>query len=109
MQTALTEDGWDRWRLPVLTVAIFLIVVVPSLLLQQMARNAEQAAQWVVHSQQVRQLSQVLESSVRDLESAAMMRSHGVELPVLNERMRQGRANAEQAIVQLIAETRDNP
>ncbi|HEY0333388.1 MAG TPA: ATP-binding protein [Stenotrophomonas sp.] len=109
MQTPFSDDVWDRWRLPALVVAIFLIVVVPSLLLQQMARSAEQASGWVVHSQQVRQLSQVLESSVRDVESAAMMRSHGVELPVLNERMRQGRANAEKAIAELIVQTRDNP
>jgi len=109
MQTPFTEDVWDRWRLPVLAIAIFLIVVVPSLLMQQMARSSDQASNWVVHSQQVRQLSQLLESSVRDLESAAMMRSHGVELPVLNERMRQGRASAEKAIVDLINETRDNP
>ena len=109
MQTPVNEDVWDRWRLPVLALAIFLIVVVPSLLLQQMARTSDQASNWVVHSQQVRQLSQLLESSVRDLESAAMMRSHGVELPVLNERMRQGRANAEKAVADLINETRDNP
>jgi len=109
MQIAANDDAWDRWRLPVLTTAIFLIVVVPALLLQQMARNTEKAANWVMHSQQVRQLSQVLESSVRDVESSALMRSHGVELPVLNERMRRGRANAEQALKDLIVQTRDNP
>jgi len=109
MQTAADENAWDRWRLPVLTTAIFLIVVVPALLLQQMARNTENAANWVMHSQQVRQLSQVLESSVRDVESSALMRSHGVELPVLNERMRQGRAAAKKALADLIYQTRDNP
>ncbi|HVJ37905.1 MAG TPA: ATP-binding protein [Stenotrophomonas sp.] len=109
MQIAANEDAWDRWRLPVLTTAIFLIVVVPAVLLQQMARNTENAANWVMHSQQVRQLSQVLESSVRDVESSALMRSHGVELPVLNERMRQGRADAKKALADLIYQTRDNP
>jgi len=109
MQTAANEDAWDRWRLPALTTAIFLIVVVPALLLQQMARNTEHAANWVMHSQQVRQLSQLLESSVRDVESSALMRSQGVELPVLNERMRQGRVAAKKALADLIYETRDNP
>lgn len=109
MQTAANADAWDRWRLPVLTTAIFLIVVVPAMLLQQMARNTENAANWVMHSQQVRQLTQVLESSVRDVESSALMRSHGAELPVLNERMRQGRADAKKAIADLILQTRDNP
>ncbi len=109
MQTAANADAWDRWRLPVLTTAIFLIVVVPAVLLQQMARNTENAANWVMHSQQVRQLSQVLESAVRDVESSALMRSHGLELPVLNERMRQGRADAKKALADLIYQTRDNP
>ncbi|HYG07887.1 MAG TPA: ATP-binding protein [Stenotrophomonas sp.] len=109
MLTAANEDAWERWRLPVLTAAIFLIVVVPALLLQQMARNTENAANWVLHSQQVRQLSQVLESSVRDVESSALMRSHGVELPVLNERMSQGRAAAKKALSDLVYQTRDNP
>jgi len=109
MQTPVTEDVWDRWRLPALTTVIFLIVVVPALLLQQMARNTEDANNWVLHSQQVRQWSQQLESATRDVEAAALMRSHGIELPVLNERMREGRANIEKTISALIEGTRDNP
>jgi len=109
MQIPTTEDVWDRWRLPALTTAIFLIVVVPALLLQQMARSAEDANNWVLHSQQVRQWSQQLESSTRDVEAAALMRSHGVELPILNERMREGRASIDKTIAELIEGTRDNP
>ncbi|MGQ3467728.1 histidine kinase, partial [Xanthomonas campestris] len=86
MQTPVREDVWDRWRLPLLAVAVFLIVVVPSLLLQQMAANANQAAVWVSHSQDVQETAQRLEASMRDTESAAMMRSHGVDRPVLVER-----------------------
>lgn len=75
MQTTVQADKWDRWRLPLLAVAVFLIVVVPSLLLQQMARNANQAASWVSHSQQVQETAQRLEAAMRDAESAALMRS----------------------------------
>ncbi|WP_285446509.1 ATP-binding protein [Xanthomonas sp. fls2-241-TYG-148] len=109
MQTPVREDVWDRWRLPLLAVAVFLIVVVPSLLLQQMAANANQAAEWVSHSQDVQETAQRLEASMRDTESAAMMRSHRVDRPVLVERMRQGRTEAMKAITHLIALTKDNP
>ncbi len=88
---------------------MFLIVVVPSLLLQQMAANANQAAEWVSHSQDVQETAQRLEASMRDTESAVMMRSHGVDRPVLVERMRQGRTEAMKAITHLIALTKDNP
>lgn len=88
---------------------MFLIVVVPSLLLQQMAANANQAAEWVSHSQDVQETAQRLEASMRDTESAAMMRSHRVDRPVLVERMRQGRTEAMKAITHLIALTKDNP
>ena len=46
---------------------------------------------------------------MRDTGSAAMMRSHGVDRPVLVERMRQGRTEAMKAITHLIALTKDNP
>lgn len=109
MQTTVQADKWDRWRLPLLAVAVFLIVVVPSLLLQQMARNANQAATWVSHSQQVLENAQRLEAAMRNAESAALMRSHGVERPALLERMRRGRSEAQAAVQRLIFLTKDNP
>ncbi|PPV09869.1 ATP-binding protein [Xanthomonas axonopodis pv. vasculorum] len=109
MQTTVQADKWDRWRLPLLAVAVFLIVVVPSLVLQQMARNANQAASWVSHSQQVQETAQRLEAAMRDTESAALMRSHGVEREALNERMRRGRRESLAAVQRLIELTRDNP
>ncbi|CAE6715515.1 sensor histidine kinase [Xanthomonas arboricola] len=109
MQTTVQEDRWDRWRLPLLAVAVFLIVVVPSLLLQQMARNANQAAVWVSHSQEVQETVQRLEAAMRDTESAALMRSHGVQRPALLERMRRGRRESLAAVQRLIVLTKDNP
>ncbi|APO96420.1 sensor histidine kinase [Xanthomonas vesicatoria] len=109
MQTTVQADRWDRWRLPSLAVAVCLIVVVPSLLLQQMARNANQAAVWVSHSQEVQETAQRLEAAMRDTESAALMRSHGVERPALLERMRRGRRESLAAVERLIALTKDNP
>ncbi|MFA0924541.1 sensor histidine kinase [Xanthomonas fragariae] len=109
MQTTVQADKWDRWRLPLLAVAVFLIVVVPSLLLQQMARNANQAAVWVSHTQEVQETAQRLEAAIRDTESAALMRSHGVERPALLERMRRGRGESLAAVQRLIELTKDNP
>ncbi|KLD70310.1 sensor histidine kinase [Xanthomonas pisi] len=109
MQTTVQADKWDRWRLPSLAVAVCLIVVVPSLLLQQMARNANQAAVWVSHSQEVQETAQRLEAAMRDTESAALMRSHGVERPALLERMRRGRRESIAAVQRLISLTKDNP
>ncbi len=88
---------------------MFLIVVVPSLLLQQMARNANQAAVWVLHSQEVQETAQRLEAAMRDTESAALMRSHGVEREALRERMRRGRRESLAAVQRLIELTSDNP
>ncbi|AVQ05867.1 TPA: PAS domain S-box protein [Xanthomonas vasicola pv. zeae] len=109
MHTTVQADKWDRWRLPLLAVAVFLIVVVPSLLLQQMARNANQAAVWVLHSQEVQETAQRLEAAMRDTESAALMRSHGVEREALRERMRRGRRESLAAVQRLIELTSDNP
>ncbi|PPT67610.1 sensor histidine kinase [Xanthomonas arboricola] len=109
MQTTVQEDRWDRWRLPLLAVAVFLIVVVPSLLLQQMAHNANQAAVWVSHSQEVQETAQRLEAAMRDTESAALMRSHSVQRPALLERMRRGRRESLAAVQRLIVLTKDNP
>ncbi|NIJ77001.1 PAS domain S-box-containing protein [Xanthomonas campestris] len=88
---------------------MFLIVVVPSLLLQQMAHNANQAAAWVSHSQEVQETAQHLEAAMRDTESAALMRSHGVQRPALLERMRRGRRESLAAVQRLIVLTKDNP
>ncbi|MEQ7895430.1 sensor histidine kinase [Xanthomonas arboricola] len=109
MQRTVQGDRWDRWRLPLLAVAVFLIVVVPSLLLQQMAHNANQAAVWVSHSQEVQETAQRLEAAMRDTESAALMRSHGVQRPALLERMRRGRRESLAAVQRLIVLTKDNP
>ncbi|WP_108796574.1 CHASE3 domain-containing protein, partial [Xanthomonas fragariae] len=109
MQTTVQADKWDRWRLPLLAVAVFLIVVVPLLLLQQVARNANRAAVLVSHSQEVQETAQRLEAAMRDTESAALMRSHGVERPSLLERMRRGRRESLAAVQRLIELTKDNP
>ncbi len=109
MQATSSADVWDRWRLPLLALAVFLIVVVPSLLLQQMARNADSAANRASHSQEVREQAQRLEASLRDLESAALARSHDVDKPILRERMAEGRQEAEAALARLAVLTRDNP
>lgn len=109
MQKPVQANTWDRWRLPVLALAVFLIVVAPSLMLQKIARSSNQASGWVAHSQSVKEFSLRLEAAMRDLESAALMRAHGVEAPVLLERMQQGRKQVESSLRQLARTTRDNP
>ena len=109
MQPTFIEDVRDRWRLALLALAVFLIVVVPALLLLRMAHNADAAANRSLHSLEVREQAQGLMAALRDIESAALMRSHGQDTPILRARMIEGREAAEQAIAQLAQLTRDNP
>lgn len=109
MQATVNEDVWDRWRLPLLALAVFLIMVVPSLLLQQMARTADQAANWAAHSREVGEQAQRLEAAMRDLEAASMMRSYGIQRDSLLARSRAAQADLKDALAQLVGLTRDNP
>ncbi|KTF41218.1 sensor histidine kinase [Xanthomonas translucens] len=108
MQITAKHDAWDRWRLPLLALAVVLIVILPSLLLRQMSDSALRAADWVSHSQEVTATLSNLEANMRDMESAAMAMSHDVDSPILRARFNESRTAMAPAIARLVALTRDN-
>ncbi len=108
MQITAKHDAWDRWRLPLLALAVVLIVILPSLLLRQMSDSALRAADWVSHSQEVSATLSNLEANMRDMESAAMAMSHDVDSPILRARFNESRTAMDPAIARLVALTRDN-
>ncbi|CAH0207343.1 sensor histidine kinase [Stenotrophomonas lactitubi] len=108
MALVFSDDIWDRWRLPALALAAAAIIVVPWLTLRKLQLDNEQAMGWVTHTQQVTVALQQLQTDVRDIESAALTLSKGVDAPGLRERM--GRANDIPAqLAELGRMTRDNP
>lgn len=88
MAYRFTDEGWDRWRFTGLALAALLIVVVPSLLLLQLSRDSVNAANWVAHTQAVSARLYVLQADIRDVESAALTMSKGVESDALRQRLR---------------------
>lgn len=108
MALVFSDDIWDRWRLPALALAAAAIIVVPWLTLRKLQQDSEQAMAWVNHTQAVGVALQQLQADVRDVESAALTLSKGVDAPGLRERM----ARADE-IPRRLAElgwmTRDNP
>jgi len=109
MQITAKHDAWDRWRLPLLVLAVVLIVILPSLLLRQMSESTLRAADWVSHSQEVTAALSRLEADMRDMESAAMAMSHEVDSPILRARFSEARAALTPTIARLVELTRDNP
>ncbi|TFZ43372.1 PAS domain S-box protein [Stenotrophomonas maltophilia] len=108
MAQVFSDDVWDRWRLPALALAAAAIIVVPWLTLRKLQQDNEQAMAWVNHTQAVGVALQQLQADVRDVESAALTLSKGVDAPGLRERM----ANANEIpgrLAQLGRMTRDNP
>ena len=108
MALVFSDDIWDRWRLPALALAAVAIIVVPSLTLRKLQQDSEQAMAWVNHTQAVGLALQQLQADVRDVESAALTLSKGVDSPGLRERM----AKADDVpgrLAELGRMTRDNP
>ncbi len=88
MAYRFTDEGWDRWRFAGLGMAALLIIVVPSLLLLQISRDSVNAANWVAHTQAVSARLYILQADIRDVESAALTLSKGVESDALRQRLR---------------------
>lgn len=108
MELVFSDDIWDRWRLPALALAAAAIIVVPWLTLRKLQQDSEQAMAWVNHTQAVGVALQQLQADVRDVESAALTLSKGVDAPGLRERM----ARADEIpgrLAELGRMTRDNP
>ncbi len=108
MALVFSDDIWDRWRLPALALAAAAIIIVPWLTLRQLQRDNEQAMAWVSHTQAVGVALQQLQADVRDVESAALTLSKGVDAPGLRGRM--AKANdIPGRLTELARMTRDNP
>lgn len=88
MATRLTDDDWSRWRLFGLGLAALLIIVVPALTLHRLSSDSVNAANWVVHTQAVGARLYNLQADIRDVESAALTLSKGIDSPALQERLR---------------------
>ncbi|WP_369040359.1 sensor histidine kinase [Stenotrophomonas maltophilia] len=108
MALVFSDDIWDRWRLPALALAAAAIIVVPWLTLRKLQQDSEQAMAWVTHTQQVGTALQQLQTDVRDIESAALTLSKGVDAPGLRERMAKANDIPDQ-LAALGRMTRDNP
>lgn len=108
MALVFSDDIWDRWRLPALALAAAAIIVVPWLTLRKLQQDSEEAMAWVNHTQAVGVALQQLQADVRDVESAALALSKGVDAPGLRERM--AKANdIPGRLAELGRMTRDNP
>ena len=108
MALVFSDGIWDHWRLPALALAAAAIIIVPWLTLRQLQQDNEQAMAWVSHTQAVGVALQQLQADVRDVESAALTLSKGVDAPGLRERM--GKANdIPGRLTELARMTRDNP
>ncbi len=108
MALAFSDEIWDRWRLPALALAAAAIIVVPWVTLRQLSDDNVEAMRWVTHTQDVGVVVYQLQADVRDVESAALTMSKGIDAPGLRERL--GKAKEIPQRLQRLAElTRDNP
>jgi PAS domain S-box-containing protein len=108
MALVFSDDVWDRWRLPALTLAAVAIIVVPWLTLRKLSEENIDAMRWVTHTQDVGVAVYQLQADVRDVESAALTMSKGIDAPGLRERLGQAK-DIPQRIQRLTDLTRDNP
>jgi len=108
MALVFSDDVWDRWRLPALALAAVAIIVVPWLTLRKLADDNVEAMRWVSHTQDVGVAVYQLQADVRDVESAALTMSKGVDAPGLRERLGQAK-DIPRRLARLAELTRDNP
>ncbi|MET1025119.1 MAG: ATP-binding protein [Pseudoxanthomonas sp.] len=108
MSASPARSQWLDWRLPLLTLAILLIVILPTLLLQQLFSSALNASAWVTHTHQVESQVNALTVELRESEESAMVLAMGVEMPRARERLKAAPANLESMLAQLETLTRDN-
>ncbi|MBT2766973.1 CHASE3 domain-containing protein [Stenotrophomonas sp. ISL-67] len=108
MALVFSDELWDRWRLPVLGLATVAIIVVPWLTLRKLSDENLDAVRWVTHTQDVGVALYQLQADVRDVESAALTMSKGIDAPGLRERLGQARHIPER-LARLTELTRDNP
>ncbi len=108
MALVFSDEIWDRWRLPALALAAVAIIVVPWLTLRKLSQDNVEAMRWVTHTQDVGVAVYQLQADVRDVESAALTMSKGIDAPGLRERLAQAK-DIPPRLQRLAELTRDNP
>ncbi|MFL9584238.1 sensor histidine kinase [Stenotrophomonas sp. AB1(2024)] len=108
MALVFSDELWDRWRLPALGLAAVAIIVVPWLTLRKLSEENLDAMRWVTHTQDVGVAVYQLQADVRDVESAALTLSKGIDAPGLRERLDQA-SYIPQRLARLTELTRDSP
>jgi len=109
MDVSDTRENLGRWRVPAIAAGILLIVVVPSLFLQNLSRDNLAAADAVAHTHEVESAVSGLALNVREVESASMVVVLGGDLPLARQRIVQGREQIPGQLQKLAALTADNP
>jgi PAS domain S-box-containing protein len=72
MSVQSPASQWLNWRLPLLTLAVLLIVVLPTMLLQQLFVTALNASAWVTHTHRVEACVNALTVELRESEESSM-------------------------------------
>jgi PAS domain S-box-containing protein len=108
MSASPARSQWLDWRLPLLTLAILLIVILPTMLLQQLFTSALGASAWLTHTHQVESQVNALTVELRESEESAMVLAMGVEVPRARVRLKEAPANLEAMLAKLETLTRDN-
>ncbi|RZA36980.1 MAG: PAS domain-containing protein [Lysobacteraceae bacterium] len=103
-----TRLEWGRWRLPLLAAAVVLIMLVPFLILQDLARDSLEASDAVAHTHQVEAAVNAMTVELREAEESAMAISLGGGLPSTRQRVREGAARVTPLLQRVIELTRDN-
>lgn len=96
-------------RIWLLVAGIALLLLVPSLLLRDMARDTREAEAHVSHTHAVQAAAHLVTFRVRDLEAAALALTIGVDTPGVRGRLRDSAAAIAGDLNTLKQLTRDNP
>lgn len=107
-QPLLSQTGWERWRLSLLGLAVLLIVVIPFLILQQLAREGREAADAVSHAHQVESAVHAMTVELREGEAAAMTIALGGDIPAARARLAESRGTTLQGLQRIIRLTAGN-
>ena len=109
MPFTVDTPWFERWRLPILVVAILVIVVGPFLMTRAAMEHAEAASAWVKHTREAETLMHSVAADIRSLEAAALSRARGIDSPALQTRISEARTRILPTLDTVLAMTRDNP
>jgi len=108
MTVAASTTPLSNWRLAALGLLVALIIVAPFVLVNEAARDADEAWQSVVHSYEVEASVHALAAHMRNLENGALSLAGGVDSEPLRERVRDSRERIDPLLLKLEGLTRDN-